>query len=184
MDRTSLPTPVPGVDAIAAMWMRRDQRNLTLTWNVGLAFALKLGAKLRVQSLDSRKTAMTDQDNEGKIRVLIVDDEPSYRDYLERFLTREGYDVRTASTGQEALAIGKDFLPQVILADWMLKDHIHGLQVAESLREIKPDLQILLMTGFPSSEIRKEADRAEVFRFLEKPFGLDEVSAAIAAATA
>lgn len=43
--------------------------------------------------------------------------------------------------------------------------------------------QILLMTGFPSSEIRKEADRAQVFRFLEKPFGLDEVSAAIAAAT-
>jgi DNA-binding NtrC family response regulator len=39
------------------------------------------------------------------------------------------------------------------------------------------------MTGFPSSEIRKEADRAQVFRFLEKPFGLDEVSAAIAAAT-
>ena len=80
MDRTSLPTPVPGVDAIAAIWMRRDQRKLTLTWNVGLAFALKLGAKLRVQSLDPRKTAMTDQDNEDKIRVLIVDDEPSYRD--------------------------------------------------------------------------------------------------------
>ncbi|MCP5045520.1 MAG: response regulator, partial [bacterium] len=70
-----------------------------------------------------------------------------------------------------------------ILADWMLKDHVHGLQVAETLRDFRPDLQILLMTGFPSSEIRKEADRAQVFRFLEKPFGLDEVAAAIAAAT-
>lgn len=126
---------------------------------------------------------MADREDKSQIRVLIVDDEPSYRYYLERFLKREGYDVRTASTGQEALAIGEEFSPQVILADWMLKDHIHGLQVAESLRDIKPDLQILLMTGFPSSEIRKEADRAQVFRFLEKPFGLDEVSAAIAAAT-
>ena len=71
----------------------------------------------------------------------------------------------------------------MILADWMLKDHVHGLQVAESLREVRPDLQILLMTGFPSSEIRKEADRARVFQFLEKPFGLDEVAAAIHAAS-
>lgn len=117
------------------------------------------------------------------IRVLIVDDEPSYRDYLERYLLREGHDVKTAATGQEALAIGMEFAPQVILADWMLKDHVHGLQVAETLRESRPELQILLMTGFPSSEIRKEADRAQVFRFLEKPFGLDEVSAAITAAT-
>lgn len=126
---------------------------------------------------------MATQDSDEKIRVLIVDDEPSYRDYLERFLKREGYDVRTASTGQEALAIGKEFAPRVILADWMLKDHIHGLQVAETLRDMQPDLQILMMTGFPSSEIRKEADRAKVFRFLEKPFGLDEISLAIAAAT-
>ncbi len=119
--------------------------------------------------------------NEG-IRVLIVDDEPSYRNYLERYLTREGYDVRSASTGQEALLIGKDFVPRVILADWMLKDDMHGLEVAETLREVTPDLQILLMTGFPSSEIRKEADRAQVFQFLQKPFGLEEVAAAIKAA--
>lgn len=118
------------------------------------------------------------------VRVLIVDDEPSYRDYLERFLVREGYEVRTASTGEEALSIGRDFAPGVILADWMLKDHIHGLQVAETLRDSRPETQILLMTGFPSSEIRKEADRARVFQFLEKPFGLDEVAAAIAAAAA
>jgi response regulator RpfG family c-di-GMP phosphodiesterase len=82
---------------------------------------------------------------------LIVDDEPSYRDHLERFLVREGYDVRTASTGEEALTIGREFSPSVILADWMLKDHVHGLQVAKTLRDWRPDMQILLMTGFPSS---------------------------------
>ena len=43
-----------------------------------------------------------------------------------------------------------------------------------------PRLQILLMTGFPSAEIREEADRARVFRFLEKPVGLDEVARAVA----
>jgi DNA-binding response OmpR family regulator len=125
---------------------------------------------------------MAAAESNASTKVLIVDDEPSYREYLERYLTREGYDVRSASSGQEALRIGKDFAPRVILADWMLKDQIHGLEVAETLRESTPDLRILLMTGFPSAEIRMEAERAQVFRFLEKPFGLEEVTAAIKAA--
>jgi two-component system OmpR family response regulator len=116
-------------------------------------------------------------------RVLIVDDELSYRDYLERYLARDGYEVRTAASGPEALRIGEEFQPDVLLADWMLKDHMHGLEVAEALRRSNPDLRVLLMTGFPSSEIREEASRAEVTRFMEKPFGLEEVAAAIAEAT-
>ena len=102
---------------------------------------------------------MADETKEA-IRVLIVDDEPSYRDYLERYLLREGHNVRTAATGQEALEIGKEFAPQVILADWMLKDHVHGLQVAETLREHRPELQILLMTGFPASAFGSSARAA------------------------
>ena len=131
---------------------------------------------------EAREALMADAETEpgdAKIRVLIVDDEPSYRDYLERYLVREGYEVLTAATGQDALEIGKSFHPRVVLADWMLKDHMHGLEVAESLREESPEMRILLMTGFPSSEIRHEADRAKVFRFLEKPFGLEEVAQAI-----
>lgn len=120
--------------------------------------------------------------SEQKTRLLIVDDEPSYRDYLQRFLAREGYEVRTAVTGQEAIRIGESFEPEIVLADWMLKNHMHGLEVCESLRGKNPDLRILLMTGFPSAEVREQAERARVFRFLEKPFGLEEVAAAIAAA--
>lgn len=116
------------------------------------------------------------------MRVLIVDDEVSYREYLQRFLTRGGHDVRSAASGPEALEVCQDFEPHVLLADWMLKDHMHGLEVAEALREQHPDLKVLLMTGFPSSEIRDEANRARVHCFLEKPFGLDEVARAVAEA--
>ncbi len=112
-------------------------------------------------------------------RLLIVDDEPSYREYLHRYLSREGYDVRTAASGSEALQIAKQFPPDILLADWMLKNHMHGLHVGEALREMNPQLRILLMTGFPSSEIREEAARARVYRFLEKPFGLEEVGVAV-----
>jgi len=116
------------------------------------------------------------------IRLLIVDDEPSYCEYLERHLSRKGYDVRTAGSGREAIDVSQEFNPQILLADWMLKDHMHGLEVGVTLRKQNPELQILLMTGFPSAQIRDEADHARVFRFLEKPFGLDEVAEAIAQA--
>jgi len=113
------------------------------------------------------------------VRILVVDDEPSYRDYLERFLTRAGLDVRTAGTGREAVELAEAFAPEILLADWMLKNQMHGLEVARALRARHPALRVLLMTGFPSSEIRDEADREGVDGFLEKPFGLDEVRDAI-----
>ena len=116
------------------------------------------------------------------IRLLIVDDEPGYREYLKRYLSREGYEIQTASSGREAIEISAKFKPEILLADWMLKDYMHGLDVGMALREQNPKLQILLMTGFPSAEIREAADHADVFRFLEKPFGLDEVAEAIAQA--
>jgi two-component system OmpR family response regulator len=136
-------------------------------------------ARLKAESDSTKKS----EGAKEAIRVLVVDDEPSYREYLKRYLARKGYLVRTASSGAEAIALGREFRPQVILADWMLKNHMHGLDVGQALRDQDPELQILVMTGFPSSEIREEAERARVFRFLEKPFGLDEVASAIAAAT-
>jgi DNA-binding response OmpR family regulator len=117
-------------------------------------------------------------------RLLIVDDEPSYRDYLARYLSREGYEVRSAANRDEALRVGREFEPHIVLADWMLKDQVHGLQVGEALRELVPGLRILLMTGFPSSEIRDEARRARVHRFLQKPFGLGEIKASVESAAA
>ena len=48
-------------------------------------------------------------------RILIVDDEPTYREYLQRFLARDGLDVRTAETGAEAIELAREFSPDVLL---------------------------------------------------------------------
>ena len=98
-------------------------------------------------------------------RILIVDDEPTYREYLERFLTRDGLDVRTAETGAEAIALADTFRPDVLLADWMLRCEMHGLEVGEQLREGSPDLRILLMTGFPTADLEVEATRVDMETF-------------------
>ena len=112
-------------------------------------------------------------------KILIVDDEPTYREYLDRFLTRDGLDVRTAETGAEAVEIARKFGPDILLADWMLRCEMHGLEVGEALRDDWPDIRILLMTGFPTADLEAEAERVGIDGFLEKPFSLEDLSSAI-----
>ena len=115
-------------------------------------------------------------------RILIVDDEPTYREYLERFLKRDGLDVRTAETGSEAIELAREFAPDILLADWMLRCEMHGIEVGEALRAVRPDLRILLMTGFPTADLEAEAARVGIDGFLEKPFALEDLSRAIESA--
>ena len=116
------------------------------------------------------------------VRVLIVDDEPTYREYLERYLARDGLAVRTAETGSDAIRIADEFGPDLLLADWMLRCEMHGIEVGEVLRERWPELRILLMTGFPTADLEAEAARVGIDGVLEKPFGLEDLAFAIEAA--
>ena len=125
---------------------------------------------------------MSDRGKTEPKRILIVDDEPTYREYLDRFLRRDGLEVRTAETGAEAIALARDFAPDILLADWMLRCEMHGIEVGEAMRAQRPDLRILLMTGFPTADLEAEAERVGIDGFLEKPFALEDLSNAIKAA--
>ncbi len=112
-------------------------------------------------------------------RILIVDDEPTYREYLERFLIRDGLEVRTAETGAEAIELAREFTPDLLLADWMLRCDMHGIEVAEAIRNQCPELRILLMTGFPTADLQTEVATTGIDGLLEKPFALADLSKAI-----
>lgn len=111
--------------------------------------------------------------------VLIVEDEDSLRETLCRYLTHVGYDVIAASSGYEAIEVGFDAKPDVLIADWMLKDCIHGLHVSEVFHALHPKLNTILITGFPSRDLLEESDRCGISRLLEKPFGLEELQDAV-----
>ncbi len=112
-------------------------------------------------------------------KVLVVDDEEVYREELEFALSRQGHEVRTASNGQEAVELGSRYRPDVLVADWMLKDQIHGLHVANVLALVRPDVQTILITGFASPDLIAGAEQAEVFEFIEKPFDVERIVAAV-----
>jgi len=109
------------------------------------------------------------------IRVLVVDDEKQYCENLSLCLTGEGYEVATACTSDEAIDLGKDFCPDVLVADWMLRSDDDGLDVSRCLRSQLPKLETVLITGYPSIELHADARRSNVFEVLEKPFELDDL---------
>ncbi len=116
--------------------------------------------------------------------VLIVEDEDVLRETLSSFLTRRGHDVIAAASGYEALEIGLDAAPDVLVADWMLKNHIHGMHVSAVFRAVHPNLNTILITGFPSRDLLEESDRCGIARLLEKPFDLQDLDEAVASALA
>ena len=118
------------------------------------------------------------------VTVLIVEDEDVLRETLSSFLTRQGHDVIAAASGYEALEIGFDASPDVLVADWMLKNHIHGLHVSAVFRALHPRLNTVLITGFPSRDLLEESDRCGITRLLEKPFDLRDLDEAVSSALA
>jgi len=113
------------------------------------------------------------------VRILIADDEERYRDYLRASLAEQGHEVSTVDAGRVAIDHGVRFRPQVLVTDWMLRDDIHGLRVSNVLRAVDPTLQAIVITGFPSSDLQRDARHSGVFRFIEKPFQLEEMVEAV-----
>jgi DNA-binding NtrC family response regulator len=113
------------------------------------------------------------------VEVLVADDEQSYREYLGRYLASEGHEVRVAASGREAIEIGARFRPEVLVVDWMLKNHVHGLHVVEAIGAVQSRLATVMITGFPSRDLKTAAERSRIFRFIEKPFELEEIRQAV-----
>ncbi len=111
--------------------------------------------------------------------VLIVDDEEVYRSYISDWLAREGHEVRSASNRREAALVAKSFRPDLLIVDFLLRDEYYGLQVAEAVREFAPELRIIVITGYPSESLRRDALDAHVFRVIDKPFHMIDLADAV-----
>lgn len=109
-------------------------------------------------------------------KLLVVDDEPRYRQQIRHLLEREGHTVETAVDGRGAVDISHRFSPDVLIVDWMLRDPLNGLDLAKLLHARFPRLAIILITGYPSTRLREEiGERSWPVRVIEKPFELDEL---------
>lgn len=112
-------------------------------------------------------------------RVLVLEDEDRYREVVARYLALQGHSVRDTATGEEAIALALAQPPEVLVADWMLRNSVHGLHVAEALRVADPGLHTVLVTGFPASDVTVDPVRVGICEILEKPFDMDALDRAV-----
>ena len=104
-------------------------------------------------------------------KILIVDDEVDSTDLLSLFLGRQGHEVSVASKGRQAIELGRQWQPDVLLVDFFLLDDVHGVEVARALREDNPELDVIVVSGMPAEDIRARAGDLE-FHVMLKPLDL------------
>ncbi|MDO7868838.1 response regulator transcription factor [Nocardioides jiangxiensis] len=110
------------------------------------------------------------------LRVLVVDDEVNIAELLGMALRYEGWEISTAHTGREAVALAREVRPDAIVLDWMLPD-FDGLEVMRRVRQQQPDVPVLFLTARDAVEDRVAGLTAGGDDYVTKPFSLEEVVA-------
>ncbi len=107
-------------------------------------------------------------------RILVVDDEPGMRKSLAIMLRRDGYAITEAANGKEAADhLGKDVF-HLVIADLKMEP-VSGLDLLRLVKQMSPDVEVILMTAFGTIEAAVEAMKLGAFDFVTKPFQAEEI---------
>lgn len=112
--------------------------------------------------------------SEQKVKALVVDDEIAACVPLEKFLTRQGYDVRAVFNGHDALQTAQEFHPDVALLDIRMPG-IDGIETLRRLRQMNLDCVVIMLTAVDDVETALSALREGASEFLQKPVMLAEL---------
>lgn len=112
------------------------------------------------------------------IELLVVDDDPEFRETLVRRFERSGFSVRGAASGEEALALAARRNFDVAVFDVMMPG-MSGLELLEKFRSQFPDCQVIMLTGQGTIESAVEAMRQGAYNYLTKPFPLRDLEVQI-----
>ncbi len=114
------------------------------------------------------------------LRILAVDDEPMLTDLLAMALRMEGWEVRTAASGLEALQVAREFEPDALVLDVMMPD-LDGMSVLRRLREAGNLVPVVFLTAKDAVSDRIAGLTAGGDDYVTKPFSLEEVIARLRA---
>lgn len=114
--------------------------------------------------------------------VLIVDDERSMRDFLKILLEKEGHEVATAESAENALNFFQTDTPDIVVSDIRMPG-MTGIELLERLKDDSPELPVILITAFASPDDAVLAMKNGAFDYISKPFNVDEIKSVIESAT-
>ena len=113
--------------------------------------------------------------------ILVVDDEPSMREFLSFFLEKLGHRVCVAGSGETALALADKESPDLVVSDIRMPG-MDGLELLAKMKAKQPDQAFILITAFAAPEDAVAAMKNGAFDYITKPFQLEEVKRIVEAA--
>ncbi|MBA3692088.1 MAG: sigma-54-dependent Fis family transcriptional regulator [Acidobacteria bacterium] len=107
-------------------------------------------------------------------KAIVIDDDVATLELMKFQLDAEGFDVTTAENGQAGITFVAETEFDIILTDLNLPD-FDGIEMVRRCKEISPDTEIIMITGFGSTEKTIEATKAGAFHYVEKPIEFEEL---------
>ena len=115
--------------------------------------------------------------------ILIVDDEAHIRLLIEQTLEEledEGVEILTAENGEEALEMVKAHGGAIhLLVTDVVMPNMDGPTLVRNVRRLRPEIQVIFMSGYAEEAFRRNDEKAENLHFLPKPFGLKQLAAKV-----
>jgi signal transduction histidine kinase/CheY-like chemotaxis protein len=135
----------------------------------GTTFTIMLPVTMQAPALQAPE-APYQRTPEGET-VLVVEDEEALREVTRRIFTRNGYRVITAASGPEALRIARGHPGEIhLLVTDVVMPHMLGKEVAEKMRAVKPEIEVLYMSGYARPVLASQGRLDPGVALVEKPF--------------
>ena len=110
-----------------------------------------------------------------KVKILVIDDELSMRQFLQILLKKDGYDVTTAENGEIALSKLRKEKFSVVLMDYNMPEAIDGIDLLNELLHTSPKSQVIVITAYASTEQAIKAIELGAVDYVSKPFNVAEI---------
>lgn len=152
----------------------------TSTLGVGSEFTIYLPIKTEAAEVAGAPSAVPAKRKFGKAHIMVIDDEPMVVDVLKRALIRFGYEVSAFGNGVEALEVfrASPNAFDVVITDQTMPN-ITGFELAHQMLAIRPDLPLILTTGYAEKAYDEQARVAGIRYYMPKPLKIAELGAAL-----
>ena len=134
--------------------------------------ALDIGLKLDV-SEEAKTLKRVELDN-PKARILAVDDEEIILDSFRKILVLAGYSIDTVERGSEVLGLIRQNDYDFVFTDLRMPE-MDGVEVTKAVKHLRPDIDVIVITGFASIETAVETVKFGAIDYIQKPFAEDEL---------
>ncbi|MCA1963788.1 MAG: response regulator [Prosthecobacter sp.] len=140
--------------------------------------AVQIGGRWRIKRSLLDRDVLRKEEEAGQPTVMVVDDDPALQALFKQFLKRAGFGRLVVGTGAEAISLAKKQKFDFVFLDLKLPD-VPGDEVYSQLKELHPDLPIVIITGYPDSEVLSRILSLGPVTVIKKPLEFDQLNKAV-----